>query len=118
AVTGFHGAPRRLEGLGLLPFSNCVHYERKSNRRESYHRFLREGMRPGYAAEDGAALHFTGEELSQVVSSRPKARGYRLRRAGQRVVEMRIATPFLGDKSVEPAAPFPEALSTAPAPAP
>ena len=27
AVTGFHGAPQRLEGLGLLPFSNCVHYE-------------------------------------------------------------------------------------------
>ena len=38
AVTGFHGAPERLEGLGLLPFSNCVHYERKSDRRESYHR--------------------------------------------------------------------------------
>ena len=27
AVTGFHGAPRRVEGIGLLPFSNCVHYE-------------------------------------------------------------------------------------------
>ena len=27
AVTGFHGAPQRVEGLGLLPFSNCVHYE-------------------------------------------------------------------------------------------
>ena len=27
AVSGFHGAPRRVEGLGLLPFSNCVHYE-------------------------------------------------------------------------------------------
>ena len=71
AVTGFHGAPKRLEGLGLLPFSNCVHYEPGSKRRESYHRFLREGMRPGYAAEDGAALHFTGEELSRVISSRP-----------------------------------------------
>ncbi len=46
AVTGFHGAPKRLEGLGLLPFSNCVHYERGSKRRDSYHRFLREGMRP------------------------------------------------------------------------
>ena len=31
-----------------------------SKRRRAYHRFLREGMRPGYAAEDGAALHFTG----------------------------------------------------------
>jgi dipeptidase E len=68
AVTGFHGAPKRLEGLGLLPFSNCVHYEPKSKRRESYHRFLREGMRAGYAAEDGAALHFTGTELSRVAA--------------------------------------------------
>jgi peptidase E len=116
AVTGFHGAPQRLEGLGLLPFSNCVHYEPGSKRRESYHRFLREGMIAGYAAEDGAALHFTGHELSRVISSRPEARGYRLDVSGQRVVEMRIATTFLGDRGVVPEAPLPEALSTAVAP--
>jgi dipeptidase E len=113
AVTGFHGAPKRLEGLGLLPFSNCVHYERGGKRRESYHRFLLEGMRGGYAAEDGAALHFTGTELSRVVASRPQARGYRLDVAGRRVVEMRIATTFLGDRGALPEAPLPEALSTA-----
>ena len=105
-------AMRKL-GLGLLPFSNCVHYEPGSKRRESFHRFLREGMRGGYAAEDGAALHFTGTELSRVVASRPQARGYRLDVAGQRVVEMRIATTFLGERGVVPIAPVPEALSTA-----
>jgi len=113
AVTGFHGEPKRLEGLGLLPFSNCVHYERGSQRRDAYLNFLREGMRGGYAAEDGAALHFTGHELSRVVASRPEARGYRLDGSGQRVVEMRIATTFLGDRGSAPAAPLPEALSTA-----
>jgi dipeptidase E len=113
AVTGFHGAPKRLQGLGLLPFSNCVHYEPTSKRRESYHQFLREGMCAGYAAEDGAALHFTGTELSRVIASRPEARGYRLDVAGHRVVEMRIATTFLGDRGVVPTAPVPEALSTA-----
>jgi peptidase E len=113
AVTTFHGEARRLEGLGLLPFSNCVHYEAGSKRRESYHRFLREGMRGGYAAEDGAALHFTGEELTRVVSSRSQARGYRLDVAGQRVVEMRIATTYLGEGDPIPTAPLPEALSTA-----
>ncbi len=82
-MTGFHGAPRRLDGLGFLPFSNCVHYEPRSKRREAYHRFLREGMRAGYAAEDGAALHFTGQELSRVVASRPEARGYRLDVSGR-----------------------------------
>jgi dipeptidase E len=116
AVTGFHGAPQQLEGLGLLPFSNCVHYEPGSKRRDSYHRFLREGMIAGYAAEDGAALHFTGQELSRVISSRPEARGYRLDVSGQRVVEMRIATTYLGDRGVVPEAPLPEALSTAVAP--
>jgi dipeptidase E len=116
AVTAFHGASRRLEGMGLLPFSNCVHYERGSERRQGYHRLLREGMRGGYAAEDGAALHFTGTELSRVVASRPQARGYRLDFSGQRVVEMQIATTYLGDRGVVPAAPVPEALSTAVAP--
>jgi peptidase E len=115
AVSGFHGEPKRLRGLGLLPFSNCVHYERGSKRGEAYHGFLREGMCGGYAAEDGAALHFRGEELSRVVASRPQARGYRLDAAGSRVVEMQIATTFLGDRNAPPAAPLPEALSTAPA---
>jgi dipeptidase E len=114
AVTGFHGAPRRVEGLGLLPFSNCVHYEPASSRRRAYHDFLRAGMRPGYAAEDGAALHFVGTELSRVVASRPAARGYRLDAvAGARVVEMRIATAYLGDATPPPLLPLPEAMSTA-----
>jgi dipeptidase E len=114
AVSGFHGAPRRVEGLGLLPYSNCVHYEAgpASSRRRAYHDFLRAGMRPGYAAEDGAALHFSDAELVRVVASRPASRGYRLDAAGDRVVEMRIATDFLGDGR-RPVAPLPEALSTA-----
>lgn len=97
AVTGFHGEPRRVEGLGLLPFSNCVHYEPTSARRLAYHGMLREGMRPGFAAEDGAALHFVDRELSRVVASRPAVRGYRLDAIGERVVEMRLATAYLGD---------------------
>ena len=113
AVTGFHGAPRCVEGLGLLPFSNCVHYEPGSERRLAYHGLIRGGMRSGYAAEDGAALHFTGTELSRVVASRPEARGYRLDPMGERVVEMRIATTYLGDAQVMPLMPAPEAISTA-----
>ena len=58
AVSGFHGATRRVEGLGLLPFSNCVHYEPGSERGLAYHGLLREGMCAGYAAEDGAGAAF------------------------------------------------------------
>ena len=43
---------------------------------------LADGMCPGYAAEDGAALHFVGERLARAVSSRPGARAYRMRWTG------------------------------------
>jgi peptidase E len=111
AVTGFHGAPRRVRGLGLLPFSNCVHYEPGSQRRLAYHDAIRAGMRPGYAAEDGVALHFAGAELSRVVASRSPARGYRLDLAGGRVVETPIATAFLGDGAVAALPQDPEAVA-------
>jgi peptidase E len=105
ALSSFHGAPRSVEGLGLLPFSNCVHYALGSEHGRSYHRLLREGMRSGYAAEDGAALHFVGEELACVVASRQAARGYRLDAVDGHVVETRLATTYLGDPplSVVPA---------------
>lgn len=95
AVTGFHGPPRRVKGLGLLPFSNCVHYEPTSERRLAYHAMLREGMRPGYAAEDSAGLHFIGRELHRAIASRPAARGYWLDAAADGVVETRLATTYL-----------------------
>lgn len=113
AVSGFHGKPRRVEALGLLPFSNCVHYEPGSNRRRAYRELLAAGMPSGYAAEDGAALHFVGGELSRVVASRPHSRGYRLDVVGDRVVEMRIATTYLGDPgAVGYLSPSPDAMST------
>lgn len=112
ALTGFHGEPRRVEGLGLLPFSNCVHYEPGSSRRRAYRARLIAGMSCGYAAEDGAALHFIGTELRRVVASRPDARGYRLDATGGRVVEMQMATTYLGDgETAQHLAPLPEATS-------
>jgi peptidase E len=77
AVSGFHaGEPRRVRGLGFLPWSNAVHYDEESGRREAYHGWISQGMRPGYAAGDGAALHFVGSELVEVIGSRPHARAY------------------------------------------
>ncbi len=79
ALSAFHGAPRRVQGLGLLPYSNCVHYNAEPARREEYHRFVGDGMRPGYAAEDGVALHFRSTRLAGVVSSRPDGRAFRVK---------------------------------------
>jgi peptidase E len=78
AITAFHGSPCRIEALGLLPWSNCVHYDGEPARRTSYLDAVLDGMAPGYAAEDGAALHFVGSELERVVGSRPSARAFRV----------------------------------------
>ena len=104
ALTAFHGAPRRVRGLGLLPYSNCVHYRDEPARRGEYHRFVGDGMRPGYAADDGAALHFRGEELHRVVSSRPRAQAFRVEPVGGEIVETVLETAYLGALPVATAA--------------
>src|SRR5882757_9439053 len=78
AVTAFHGPPTRVRGLGLLPHSNCVHYDDEPERRLEYRECIAGGMVAGYGVEDGAALHFAGSELVEVVASRPKATAYRV----------------------------------------
>src|SRR5262245_36920828 len=98
AHSGFHGQPRRVEGLGLLPFSNCVHYERGSERALDYRDQLQVGMRAGYAAEDGAALHFVGEELRRVVASRPAAKAFWLDPCPGGIAEVELATRYLGEE--------------------
>jgi dipeptidase E len=75
AVSGFHeGPPRRLRGLGFLPWSNAVHYCDEPGRRDAYLSAVADGMPAGYGVGDAAALHFIGTELHEVVSSRPEAR--------------------------------------------
>jgi dipeptidase E len=96
AVTAFHGPPQAVTGLGLLPWSNCVHFGAEPERCSGYRRMLAEGMRPGYAAEDGTALHFEGERLARVVASREGARAYRMRWTGKRITRRPIAATYLG----------------------
>jgi peptidase E len=96
AVTAFHGAPSVVRGLGLLPFSNCVHYNDEPQRREEYRRFVGDGVRPGYAADDGAALHFEHRQLRHVVSSRPRAQAYRVEPVDGEIVEAPLNPRYLG----------------------
>jgi peptidase E len=95
-VTAFHGAPQRYDGLGLLPWSNCVHYDAEPERDRAYRRMLLDGMRSGYAAEDGSALHFVGTRLARVVASRPGAKAYRMRAAAGRVERRALPGEYLG----------------------
>ncbi len=99
ALSAFHGAPRGVRGLGLLPYSNCVHYDAEPARRAEYHRFVGDGMRPGFAAEDGVALHFRRTRLRRVVSSRRDGRAYRVEHAGDGVVETPLEVSYLGEEA-------------------
>ena len=84
-------------GLGFLPGSFCPHYDGEPARRPTFRRLVGERRLPdGWAADDGAALHFVGEDLADVVSSRPEARGYRLERTADGATETELATRFLG----------------------
>lgn len=101
ALTAFQSAPRLVQGIGLLPYSNCVHYDAEPRRREEYRRLVGEGMLPGYAADDGAALHFRGRDLERAVASRPRARAYRVEPAADGVVETELDVRYLRDPAAE-----------------
>lgn len=95
-VTGFHGDTRAIRGMGFLPHSNAVHYDDKPERRRSYLAAVADGMAPGYGTGDGAALHFVGTELAEVVASRPAARAYHVTPEGPDVTETELGTRYLG----------------------
>ena len=90
------GALTPLRGLGWLRGTACPHYDGEAARRPAFHRLLAAGAVPeGYAADDGAALHFTDESLQHVVSSRPGASAYRLTLTGGEVHESPLPTRLL-----------------------
>lgn len=98
-VSAFHeGPPRRLRGLGLLPYSNAVHYNEEAGRRTAFVDAIADGMPAGYGVSDGAALHFVGTELAEVVSSRPEsqARYVFVDDSGQ-VAERELGVRYLGE---------------------
>ncbi|WP_232215902.1 Type 1 glutamine amidotransferase-like domain-containing protein [Mesobacillus boroniphilus] len=71
-----------MKTLGFLKGSNCPHNDGEKERRPAYHRFVGSGrISWGYAADDGAALHYIDEELVKAVSSRPEAEVYNVYQA-------------------------------------
>jgi dipeptidase E len=85
------------DGLGFLAGSACPHYDGDKNRRAAFHRAIAEGLPPGYAADDGAALHFVGQNLVEVVTSRRAAKAYRLELHDNGVDEQELTSRFLGE---------------------
>jgi peptidase E len=96
AVTAAGGQPRPARGLGLLPASNSVHWSAAPRRRRAFLDCIADGMPDGWGVDDGAALVFEGTSLTGAVASDPRARAWRVERAGEEVVEEAVRTRVLG----------------------
>jgi peptidase E len=89
-------ALRPLRSLGFLAGSCCPHYDGEAERRPTYHELLKTGeVLPGLAIDDGAAVHFVGDEIHRVVASRPGATAYRVRAENGAVREEALPAEFL-----------------------
>ena len=85
-----------LPGLGFLPGTCCPHYDGEKERRPAAHRLVAaRHVSTTLALDDGAAAHFVGRTLVRVVSARPMARGYEVRRKGAAAVERSLPTTRL-----------------------
>lgn len=85
-----------LKALGFLKGSNCPHYDGEADRRPTYRKMVDEGiLKPGIAADDGAAIHYIDGEMKRIVSSRPDAKGYFVSPGSEEELE----TYYLGNES-------------------
>jgi len=56
-------------GLGLLPYSNGVHYDSEEQRRPLFQSLIADGTLPaGYATDDGVGLLYRGTDLVEAVT--------------------------------------------------
>jgi dipeptidase E len=78
------------DGLGFLPGSACPHYDGEDQRRPVYTKLVADDFPPGYAADDGAALHFVGTELHEVVAAAEGACAYRVEPGSETPIEPRL----------------------------
>lgn len=90
------GELNALRCVGLLPGSNCPHYDSEAGRRPAYHRLILAGMPAGVACDDGVAAVWEDERLVEFVSSRPAARAYRVRNVGGRIEEVEVIPRYIG----------------------
>ena len=84
------------DGLGFIKGSNCPHYDSEALRQPQYQKFIREGLASGYAADDGAALHFVNGTFAEAISSKPASRAFHLEMKDGEVVQTRLDVRYLG----------------------
>lgn len=70
-------------GLGLLPYSNGVHYDSEPQRRPLFQSLIADGTLPaGYATDDGAGLLYRETTMVEALAERAGAGAYHVTRDG------------------------------------
>jgi peptidase E len=77
--------------LGFIPGSCCPHYSGETLRRPTFERMVsEEEIVPGFAIDDGAALHFVDGVATRMVSGRTGADVYWVERMGGQATSIAI----------------------------
>lgn len=91
------GKLTRLPCLGLLNGSFCPHYDERAELRDAFHKLILSGtIEEGYGVEDSAAIHFIGAEPVRVITSRPGANAFKVRKIRNKIVDTPMETVYLG----------------------
>jgi peptidase E len=85
-------------GLGLVPYSNGVHYDSEPRRRPAFQKLIGDGVLPdGYATEDGVGLVYRGTRLVEAATEIVGKRAYWVHRDDSGAVEEPVDTRVLPD---------------------
>jgi peptidase E len=84
-------------GLGLVPFSNGVHYDSEEQRRPMFQALIGDGTLPaGYATDDGVGVLYRGTRFVEALTEKPDQAAYWVERGSDGLVtEQRLPTRVL-----------------------
>ena len=92
------GRSSTLRCLGFLAGSCAPHFDGERHRRLDFHTLIASGhLPPGIGIDDGAAVLFENECLTEVVASRPQATAYRVTVEAGVVGEEPLSVRYLGE---------------------
>ena len=99
AITDSLGGLSVEKCLGILPYSGCAHYSSRV-RRKVYKTAVYNGrIGSGYAADEGAALHFVNEELFRSISNMQDAKAFKVGMVKGKLEHKRLDTIWLNEDS-------------------
>jgi len=83
----------KVKGLGLIPGIHCPHYNGKTGgvpRRKNFQEMIRQGGGTGIAIDNNCAIEFRDGRVFKVLTSKPRAKAYRVFKKAGQVVEEQI----------------------------